>query len=194
MEIVVNDTNVFIDLCSIALIDDFFRLPISVHTVDFVLNEIKNEEQRHIINRFIENGKLTVGTFKPTEVIQIIELRDSAGGNVSFEDCAVWHYAKKNNYTLLTGDGQLRKKAIASNVMVKGIIYVFDELVAYEIITPLLAVAKLQELMSKNPRLPKSIIQERINKWSKLYGISTYNTPEIFIVRVSLNGNFSQPM
>lgn len=90
-----------------------------------------------------------------------------AGGNVSIPDCAVWNYAKKHNYTLLTGDGQLRKKAIESNVTVKGIIYIFDHLVECEIITPQYAVIKLQELMKHNSRLPKSIIQERIEKWSE---------------------------
>ena len=36
MEIVVNDTNIFIDLHSIRLLDQFFELPITGHTVDFV--------------------------------------------------------------------------------------------------------------------------------------------------------------
>ena len=90
-----------------------------------------------------------------------------AGGNVSIPDCAVWNYAKKHRYTLLTGDGQLRKKAIESNVTVKGIIYIFDHLVECEIITPQSAVIKLQELLKHNSRLPKSIIQERIEKWSE---------------------------
>ena len=100
-------------------------------------------------------------------MLEIIELQSKAGGNVSIPDCAVWNYAKKHNYTLLTGDGQLRKKAIESNVTVKGIIYIFDHLVECEIITPQHAVIKLQELMKHNSRLPKSIIQERIEKWSE---------------------------
>ncbi len=40
MEIVINDTNIFLDLYDIGLLDDFFQLPIRVHTVDFVINEI----------------------------------------------------------------------------------------------------------------------------------------------------------
>ena len=45
MEIVVNDTNIFIDLHSIRLLDQFFELPITVHTVDFVINELTDEVQ-----------------------------------------------------------------------------------------------------------------------------------------------------
>lgn len=45
MEIVVNDTNIFIDLHSIGLLEQFFELPIKVHTVDFIVNELINSEQ-----------------------------------------------------------------------------------------------------------------------------------------------------
>lgn len=129
MEIVVNDTNIFIDLYSIGLLEQFFELPISVHTVDFVINELKEPEQLKAVNEFIKNGKLKVQNFDTKDLIDIIDLQSRAGGNVSITDCAVWHYAKINNYTLLTGDGQLRKKAIETNVTVKGIVYVFDYLV-----------------------------------------------------------------
>lgn len=56
MEIVVNDTNIFIDLHSIRLLDQFFELPITVHTVDFVINELTDEVQFKAINKYIENG------------------------------------------------------------------------------------------------------------------------------------------
>ena len=106
MEIVVNDTNIFIDLHSIRLLDQFFELPITVHTVDFVINELTDEVQFKAINKYIENGKLKVQSFEADELLEIIELQSKTGGNVSIPDCAVWNYAKKHNYTLLTGDGE----------------------------------------------------------------------------------------
>lgn len=166
MEIVVNDTNIFIDLHSIGLLEQFFELPIKVHTVDFIVNELINSEQSKAIRQFIDNGKLIVRSFEAAELLEIIKLQNNAGGNVSIPDCAVWYYAKKYNFTLLTGDGQLRKKAIESNVSVKGIIYIFDQLVECNIISQNFAATKLQELITHNSRLPKSIIQERIEKWS----------------------------
>lgn len=166
MEIVVNDTNIFIDLHSIGLLEQFFELPIKVHTVDFIVNELINSEQSKAIRHFIDNRKLIVRSFEAAELLEVIKLQNNAGGNVSIPDCAVWYYAKKNNFTLLTGDGQLRKKAIESNVSVKGIIYIFDQLVECNIISQNFAATKLQELITHNSRLPKSIIQERIEKWS----------------------------
>lgn len=167
MEVVVNDTNIFIDLYSIRLLEEFFDLPITVHTVDFVINELTEKEQFNAIGKYIDNGMLKVQSLNATELLEVIELQNKAGGNVSITDCAVWNYAKKNNYTLLTGDGQLRKKAIESKITVKGIIYIFDHLVECNIISPKFAANKLQELIIHNPRLPKSIIQERIEKWSE---------------------------
>lgn len=131
MEVVVNDTNIFIDLYSIGLIDELFKLPISVHTIDLVLNEIVNSQQQKVLQNFVDRGLLKVGKFGSNEVGLIVELQNKAGGNVSFVDCAVWHYAERNKFILLTGDRQLRNKAISHNVTVKGILYIFDELVSY---------------------------------------------------------------
>ena len=166
MEIVINDTNIFIDLYSIDLIDDFFKLPISVHTVDFVINELTESKQLKEISKFIANGKLNVRSFSSKELTKILMLKNEAGGNVSFTDCSVWYYAKAYNYTLLTGDRQLREKASKSNVTVKGILYIFDILVDSCIITPQQAIIKLNELTELNQRLPKSLIKERIENWS----------------------------
>ena len=75
MEIVVNDTNIFIDLHSIGLLDQFFELPIKVHTVDFVINELTDKEQFNAISKFIKNGKLNVQSFEADELLEIIELQ-----------------------------------------------------------------------------------------------------------------------
>lgn len=168
MEIVVNDTNIFIDLCSIGMLEEFFELPIKVHTVDFIINELTEPAQFKAVNQYVKNDKLFVYSFDAEELTDVIDLQSNAGGNVSIPDCAVWYYAKKNNYALLTGDGQLRKKAIESDLTVIGIIYVFDKLIECGIISHQLATSKMQELMIRNARLPKKIIQERIEKWSNV--------------------------
>lgn len=168
MKIVVNDTNIFIDLYSVGLLEQFFELPIEVHTVDFVVNELKDPEQFKAVNEFVKNGKLKVQNFDATDLIDIIDLQSKVGGNLSIIDCAVWHYAKINNYALLTGDGRLRKRAIETNTTVKGIVYVFDYLVETKILSPQLAITKIQNLMNINVRLPKTIIQERIEIWRSM--------------------------
>ena len=46
MKIFINDANVLIDLVELDLVSEFASLPYELHTTDFVLNEI-NEEQKN---------------------------------------------------------------------------------------------------------------------------------------------------
>lgn len=48
--IVVNDTNIFIDLIAVDLLDKFFSLPIEIHTTDFVVHELTEPLQKKKLN------------------------------------------------------------------------------------------------------------------------------------------------
>lgn len=54
--IVVNDTNVFIDLFSVGLLGVFFALPWEIHTTDFVMLELLREGQHAAVARYKETG------------------------------------------------------------------------------------------------------------------------------------------
>lgn len=168
MKIVVNDTNVFIDLHSVGLLDQFFLLPWEIHTTDFVMLELLREDQKEAVASYQRNGSLHIATFKPTEIIEINNLFKIAmtKTNVSITDCSVWYYAKQNGYTLLTGDFKLRSSAMNEGMEVRGIIYVFDELVSSGILPSKVAAEKLALLKSKNPRLPDSEIEKRLKLWT----------------------------
>ena len=165
MQIVVNDTNVFIDLIHAGLIDQFFQIPIEVHTTDFVVGEIEEPEQQAIINDLIETGKLLVASSTFNEVAEIMSLQEEVS-RLSIPDCSVWHYSKKNNYTLVTGDNLLRKTALKDQVTVKGLLFIFDELVRLELITPAEACVKLKFRLETGTRLPKEACDERLDRWS----------------------------
>ena len=127
--LVVNDTNIFIDLISVDLLDDFFNLPIGVHTTDLVLNELTDESQSAAVREHVKLKHLTVKRYSWTEVAEIVSFRATCHNNVSIADCSVWLYAKHNGYTLLTGDAKLRSSAQKSGVTVCGILRIFDMLV-----------------------------------------------------------------
>lgn len=40
MDVIVNDTNIFIDMHSVGLLEEMCMLPFKIHTVDFVVSEI----------------------------------------------------------------------------------------------------------------------------------------------------------
>ena len=166
-KVVVNDTNVFIDLYSIDLLKEFFSLPWEVHTTELVMLELERQWQNEEVSQYKTKGLLHVPFFSEREVRIIGEMKIKYENttNVSLADCSVWYYARKNNYILLTGDRKLRGISSLDGVEVHGILYVFKQLVAYGILTPLQAVDKLTFLYSINPRLPKAELESLLRFW-----------------------------
>ncbi len=167
MGIIVNDTNIFIDLHSIGLLRALCDLPYDVRTVDFVINEISDADQSAALAALVSEGKIKVERFNIEELTEIIEEHSMVHGNLSIPDCSVCYYARKHSATLLTGDRQLRKYAEGNNVAVRGVLFIFDELVSKGVIVAEIAAQKLRELTNVNVRLPKSEIEKRITMWSR---------------------------
>jgi predicted nucleic acid-binding protein len=166
-KIVVNDTNVFIDLYEVGLLDEFFSLPWEVHTTDFVMLELLKEGQHDTVARYKAEKRLIVPVFEAKEMLEIGNLFQQSLNktNLSLTDCSVWYYAKKTGGRLLTGDGKLRKSAEGDNVKVSGILYIFDNLVEYEILDKKKAADLLEKLMQINMRLPRGECEKRILIW-----------------------------
>jgi len=165
MKIIVNDTNILIDLMNISLLDVFLELDFEFHTNDLIINEITNAEQEAIINKVISENKLIVNETKAEDYPRIISLLIN---NLSFEDCSIWYYAQQIEGVLLTGDARLRKEVEKTKVEVRGVLFVFDKLIEENKITKSNAINKLTELLNINPRLPKKEIKKRIELWSSL--------------------------
>ena len=168
MEIIVNDTNIFIDLHSCGLLDSFFKLPYKVHTTDFVISELTDGEQREAVMMYYAQKQLTVKSFTSKELTAIWEYYNTANKvcNVSIEDCSVLIYTKTMaSARLLTGDKTLRTRAEGEGILVSGVLFVFDELVEHGIITQKEAAFHLSKLVEKNVRLPNEEIDKRMEKW-----------------------------
>ena len=171
-KIVVNDTNIFIDLYEVGLLDEFFSLPWEIHTTDLVILELQREGQHETIAQYATDMRLVIPVFEAKELMEIASMYQQYmnSTNLSLTDCSVWYYAKMNKYILLTGDRKLRTCSINDGIEVHGVIYVFDILLELDIISRQVAVEKLQLLFSMNPRLPKEEIDKRINKWKSEIG------------------------
>lgn len=168
MKIIVNDTNIFIDMHSIGLLELMCELQYEIHTVDFVASEIINPEQKEVFDQMVASGKIKVDSFTPNEVYEIIEEYSAISGNLSIPDCSVCYYARKNNVPMLTGDRRLRKYAEHQSIEVHGILFLFDEMVSAGILAPRVGAEKLSALVKLNTRLPRSEITSRIEKWESL--------------------------
>lgn len=166
-KIVVNDTNVFIDLLNIGLLEEFFSLPWEVHTTNFVMYELLREGQQEAVSAYKDQGRLHIPVLESRDLAEIAGLfqQHMNRTNLSLTDCSVWYYAKLNNYVLLTGDRKLRTASVYEGVEVHGIIYVFDSLVEFGIITCEVAIEKLKQLYSSNSRLPQDELDKRLKLW-----------------------------
>lgn len=113
MEIVVNDTNILIDLYNSGLLPYCKRLNLEFRTLDVVMNEIEVPDQQKAIQSIIDDGTLTVFPLSGAQIGTVLQKVAEYQGacNLSVVDISVMVYAIENNCRLLTGDKKLKEKA-----------------------------------------------------------------------------------
>ena len=170
MEIVVNDTNILIDLYNAGLLSHCKRLDLDFRTLDVVINEIEEREQLDAVEQLIGSGTLRVDSLSSNQVERVFQMIGEYDGNcnLSPEDISVMVYAKDNDCRLLTGDKTLRAKAIIENIQVSGVLYLTDLMTKENVIDSCEMAKSLELLLSSNCRLPHKLIQERIDWLRKL--------------------------
>ena len=170
MEIVVNDTNILIDLYNAGLLSHCKRLDLDFRTLDVVIKEIEEREQLDAVEQLIVSGTLRVDSLSSNQVERVFQMIGEYDGNcnLSPEDISVMVYAKDNNCRLLTGDKTLRAKAIIENIQVSGVLYLTDLMTKENVIDSCEMAKALELLLSSNCRLPHKLIQERIDWLRKL--------------------------
>lgn len=165
MEIVVNDTNILIDLFNAGLLSYCKQLDIEFRTLDVVINEIKVAEQFEAIQKIIEDGTLKVYSLSGKQIAEVFEKVAEYQGvcNLSAEDISVMVYVLDNKFRLLTGDKTLRTKASLENIKVSGVLYLIDEMINDSIVDNKDMISALNRLLESNNRLPTKLIKERID-------------------------------
>ncbi len=164
MEVVVNDTNILIDLFNAGLLPYCRKLNLEFRTLDVVINEIEDSEQHAAVQRIIDEGTLAVYSLSSEQMGNVLRKVAEYHGacNLSVEDISVMVYAIDNDCRLLTGDKTLREKAVLENVKVSGILYLTDMLMEEAVIGDDEMAIALERLLATNNRLPKKLIKERI--------------------------------
>ncbi|WP_298355508.1 hypothetical protein [Runella sp.] len=163
--IAVNDANLFIDLCEIDLVEIFFELPLEFHTTQLILNELEEDQLQRLVP-FIAQKQLSVRHLTQSEIDNLASI-STQSRKLSREDLSVYFYAHElDNCMILTGDNRLRKEAQRQGFEVHGILWVFEQLVNIEVLSPLIASEKLRELMSINFWLPVGECDKLIEKFN----------------------------
>jgi|SRR5690625_1897174 len=166
LRVVLTDANILIDLINLNLSVSLFESDIfEFKTTDFVFEELY-DEQKEKLQPLIEAQQLEVFESDETDLQEIFQLKQQTN-TLSIQDCSVLHYASKLDGILLTGDGQLRNHSSRSGIEVRGILFLFDQMLSNKRITYTLAIEKLSHLYKINKRLPKNEIEKRLSAWKK---------------------------
>lgn len=160
MKLHINDANILMDIVKLDLTDIFLTLGFELYTTDFVFAEMELEQQEQLLS-----DKLIKIGASQEDMIAIFELYEQQVG-LSYEDCSTWYFAKQMDGILVTGDGKLRKKASASGIEVRGIIYIIEQIKKQKLLSTEDCIEKLRLLAELNDRLPMNEIENRIRIWS----------------------------
>lgn len=159
MKIHINDANILMDIVKLDLTKAFLELSFELYTTDFVFAEMELEQQEQLLSEKL----IKIGASKE-DMLSIFNLTEQHIG-LSYEDCSTWYFAKKMDGILVTGDGLLRKKARASGIEVKGVIYIIDQIKEQKLLSTKICIEKLKLLKELNDRLPMNEIESRIQIW-----------------------------
>lgn len=166
MKIIITDTNVFFDIINIQSLPEFFALDFEICTIDLVIKEILESEQREQIDFFIRARKLSVFQLSEQEIDEIVAFQPKRFFKGITDKAVLWK-AMKLKCALLTGDKKLRNEAVDQNIEVYGSIWVVKMLVKYKIIAIQKGIQFLEKLNTINDSLPHEDIDKLIKQYKQ---------------------------
>lgn len=167
MDIIVEDTNILIDLFNTGLIKYCQLMGIEFHTTGYVINEIENHEQRSFTIGYIINGMLKVDTFEGEDYVLLVNTKQSFVGknNLTDADCSVMLLAERLQCRLLTADQKLVRQAQKRGLEVNGFLWLTNKMVESGVVEPIMMADYLQRYKDTNPRAKEPETTEWINKY-----------------------------
>ena len=168
MRIIVEDTNIIIDLFNVGLLQFCKKMDIVFHTTEFVIKEIKRPEQRSTLKGLISNEELKMVVFNIEEMLQLANLEEEcrSTNNLSTADCSVVLLAERLGCRLLTADQKLVHFAQSRGLVASGFLWLTDKMVEKGIVSPKDMVEYLNRYLETNKRAPEKEVNERIAQYN----------------------------
>ena len=159
--VLVTDTNIWFDLENGGILADVFGLPYQFLIPDVAIGELIHPrwETLHVLG-------LEANELPGEQVIELAQLR-LLHKSLSNTDLAAFLLARLLKAILLTGDWRLTKLASTNGLTAHGILWVLDEMVRFQIITPVQAASSLKRILSQGARLPEDECNKRLSFWSE---------------------------
>lgn len=165
MKIAITDANIFIDLIKLGWLGYLFCIDIEIYTTREVINELIDSQLARL-NVFIQSTQLNIYSFSSSELEQIMEM--AAPASLTMQDRSAVFLAKNIDAGVLSGENPLKKFCVKQSLEVKGIIWLFNQFLQFQLINCKDAIQKMNELLSFNNRLPIHDCNERLRLWKEI--------------------------
>jgi predicted nucleic acid-binding protein len=163
MRIAVKDANVLIDMAVAGLLESWFQLGISTCTTDIVLQQVKRDPQAAAVLPFVASGMLEIVSLTGEQLSLCVQHYGHL--RIGIADSSVILLAKERKALLLTGDRRVTREGRVAGIEVRGLLWIFDELVARTILPPKLAAIKLRAVLDAGAFLPEDECERRLEAW-----------------------------
>lgn len=148
IQLLVSDANILIDLEEGLLLSDIFSLPYQFSTPDILFHDELEECHHQLVDMGLKLGVLT------SETLCYAEKLINTYSAPSRYDCFALALAKQEKCPLLSGDKRLRKAAENEGVIVKGTLWLVNELITQNIISISKAQEAFGRMQAADRRLP----------------------------------------
>lgn len=162
LSVLVIDTSVIIDLHHGGLLKEVFSLPYRFVAPDVLIAEMRTPPGSALLALGLESVELSGEQM--LEVGQLVEKYRK----VSTNDIFAVVIAREHNTHLVTSDGPLRDVASLVGISVRGTLWILDELLRLNIVTPSFAIQSLEAMLVKGSRLPREECNARIRLWKRM--------------------------
>lgn len=160
MQILISDANILIDLEVGGLLQVMFKLSFEFCTPDVLYETELAHQHSHLITL-----GLTLRELSPESMIYVYRINQNYD-QPSFNDLLALALAKQESCPLLTGDKRLRQAAEKEAVVVKGTIWIVEQLIIQGIISTTEARSAYLKMKDQDRRLPFNLAFDRLDNLS----------------------------
>lgn len=158
MQVLISDANILLDLEVAQITELIFELPYVFKTPDILYETELKAQHSHLISFGLVCASLTA------ESMRLAYQLNQQYQQPSLNDVFALALAKQENCPLLTGDRQLRKSAENEAVIVKGTLWLIEQLVIHQQLSKAQANIAYDEMEKQGRRLPFKLARERLSE------------------------------
>lgn len=158
MQVLISDANILLDLEVAQITELIFELPYVFKTPDILYETELKAQHAHLTSLGLVCASLSA------ESMVLAYQLNQQYQQPSLNDVFAIVLAKQENCPLLTGDRELRKSAENEAVIVKGTLWLMEQLVIHQQLSKAQANIAYDEMEKQGRRLPFKLARERLNE------------------------------